>query len=78
MLIYFAPHWHLTSSANIIKAQAAESHTHQTICKGDGACGHFSFLLTFEFVGCCFLKLGCEFGQVFIKVLFMKEHKVYQ
>lgn len=57
---------------------ALEAHTHQAICKGDGACCHFSFLLTFEFVCCGFLKLGREFGQVFIKVLFRKEHEVRQ
>ena len=62
----------------MIKAQAAGAHTHQAICKGDDACGRFGFLLTSELVCCGFLKLGCEFGQVFIQVLLRKEHEVDQ
>lgn len=68
----------LDKPAHIITARAAVPYTHQAVGEGDGACGHFGFLLTFEFVCCCFLKPGCELCQVFIKVLFRKEHKDHQ
>lgn len=56
------PLWHLMSSAYVIKDQAAEAHTHQAICKGDGGSCRVGFLLTLEFVRRGFLKVGCEFG----------------
>ena len=48
---------------------------HQTVCQGNGACGWFCFLLALELVCSGFLKLGCQLGQVLIKVLIGQTHR---